>query len=109
MEAVDRDISRQNGKVCSYAINEKGIPFSIDKNGVISLQEELPKNYPDFVVFHLRATDCANKDSDDDAVVKVKVKNQLVATTPLVPAHKSKCKPGMEFVHLYQRCNASLH
>ena len=95
VQAIDRDITSKNGKVCSYAITEDGIPFSIDTNGIISLQEELPQNYPNRTVFHLRATDCNDKVSDDDAVVRVKIKDKPSATLKSAPIHKANCKPGL--------------
>lgn len=81
--------------MCNYAIIENGIPFSINSIGVISLQEELPQNYPDFVEFHLRATDCASKASDNDAIVKVKIKSHSVPTTPPIANQNSRCVPGI--------------
>ena len=97
LEAIDQDISSKNGKICNYAILENGIPFSINSAGVVSLQEELPANYPDYVVFHVKATDCAKKDSDDDAVIKITVKERLIKTTPSTQLKRPDCKPGRVF------------
>jgi len=112
VQAIDRDITSKNGKVCSYAITEDGIPFSIDTNGIISLQEELPQNYPNRTVFHLRATDCNDKVSDDDAVVRVKIKDKPSATLKSAPIHKANCKPGVvlgESSHIqYLSCSTNL-
>eukprot|EP00795_Rhopilema_esculentum_P007226 gene7226-12909_t len=95
LEAVDQDISSKNGKVCNYVIVERDVPFSIGSNGVLSLQEELASSFPSNFLFHVRATDCASKISDDDAVVRVKVKNQTRTVTQSLSGHKGDCKIGV--------------
>ena len=97
VEAIDQDISSRNGKICKYAILENGMPFSINSAGILSLQEELPANFPDYVVLHVKATDCAKKDSDDDTVIKITVKERLIKTTPRTQLKRPDCKPGRDF------------
>ena len=72
------------------------MPFRIGSNGVLSLQEELASSFPSNFLFHVRATDCANKNSDDDAVVRVTVKNQARTVTQSKSGYKGDCKIGMD-------------
>ena len=88
--------------MCNYAIVENGIPFSVDSNGVVSLQQELPQNYPSDVTFHLRATDCASRDSDDDVVVRVKIRRQPAPTATTSVRNAPECKPGMQMPFTYR-------
>ena len=53
-------------------------------------------------MFHLRATDCADKDSDDDAVVRVKIKNEPAAKKLLLSMQEANCKPGIYFFKISQ-------
>ena len=83
------------GKVCNYAIVERKVPFEIDKNGILSLPRPLSGENTNYMEFHVRATDCGNMDSEDDAVVKVTVIDRPIAVTSSSQLKVPGCAPGL--------------
>ena len=81
------------GKVCNYAVVDSDVPFTIDNNGVLSLPSPLSADYPSYVDFHVKATDCDNMDSDHHAVVRVTIKDPPI-TTATAQLKVPGCKPG---------------
>ena len=96
VKAIDRDISYKKGTVCNYKIVEEKVPFSIDKNGIISLWKPLGDQSDHLSEFHVVATDCDGKISEVSAAIKVTaIRPTAILTVKESLQSKAQCKPGI--------------
>lgn len=75
IEAEDKDVGAEYGKVCKYEIITPNVPFMIDTSGVVSLPEPLGPEALHQYTFQVSAVDCGGKTAQQKAVVTVTVSN----------------------------------
>lgn len=82
--AEDKDIGIVSGRVCKYTIEGFNLPFKINDDGVISLDQPLGRDAYDLYEFQVDAIDCGGMMSMRSAKVTISVE------TLEPPCHEGK-------------------
>ena len=71
--AEDKDIGIVSGRVCKYVIEGFNLPFKVNDDGVISIDQPLGRDAYDLYEFQVDAIDCGGQMSKSSAKVAISV------------------------------------